>query len=66
MLLPFARSQATAISRAWGEERELVAAGGGSRDWTAAEREVILSPKNNRQLSSVMSEWAIQAIISIV
>ncbi|MDK9950666.1 hypothetical protein MT488_19005 [Enterobacter ludwigii] len=26
------------MSRAWGEERELVAAGGGSRDWTAAER----------------------------
>ncbi|HDR2689658.1 hypothetical protein [Enterobacter ludwigii] len=38
MLLPFARSRARAISRAWGEERELVAAGGGSRDWTAAER----------------------------
>ena len=38
------------------EEKELVAAGGGSRDWTAAEREVILSTKNNRQLSSVMSE----------
>jgi RHS repeat-associated protein len=49
-------ARATAISRAWGEERELVAAGGGSRDWTAAEREVILSTKNNRQLSSVMSE----------
>lgn len=56
LLLPFARSRATAISRAWGEERELVAAGEGSRDWTAAEREVILSTKNNRQLSSVMSE----------
>ncbi|NUU69208.1 RHS domain-containing protein [Enterobacteriaceae bacterium BIT-l23] len=49
-------ARATAISRAWGEERELVAAGGGSREWNAAEREVILSTKNNRQLSSVMSE----------
>jgi hypothetical protein len=39
-----------------GRRKKLVAAGGGSRDWTAAEREVILSTKNNRQLSSVMSE----------
>ncbi|NIF24407.1 RHS repeat domain-containing protein [Candidatus Pantoea multigeneris] len=49
-------ARATAISRAWGEERELVAAGGGTREWSAGEREVIISTKNNRQLSSVMSD----------
>ncbi|KAL0630224.1 hypothetical protein Q9L58_010929, partial [Maublancomyces gigas] len=49
-------ARGTAISRAWGEERTLVERGGGSRDWTSAERQTILGTRNNAQLSSVMSE----------
>ncbi|MNP52319.1 hypothetical protein D3C76_1467060 [compost metagenome] len=52
--MPGARS--TAISRAWGQERILVESGGGSRNWTAAERETIMSVRNNAKLSSVMSD----------
>lgn len=39
-----------------GEERILVAIGGGSRDWSAQERETIMGVRNNAQLSSIMSE----------
>ena len=48
--------RSTAITRAWAEERKLVAAGGGSRDWSAAEREVILGTKNSSKLASDMSK----------
>ncbi|HFV9294827.1 TPA: hypothetical protein ACIAIE_004713 [Serratia fonticola] len=44
------------MNRAWGEERVLVGAGGGSRNWSQAEREIILNTKNNQQLASIMSE----------
>jgi RHS repeat-associated protein len=53
---PQAGARGTAISRAWGEERALVERGGGTRNWTAAERETILGTRNNAQLSSIMSE----------
>ena len=53
---PCPGGRATAIHRAWGEERELVAAGGGSREWSASEHETILNTKNNAQLSSIMSK----------
>ncbi|GAA3589275.1 hypothetical protein GCM10023078_16170 [Gibbsiella greigii] len=33
-----------------------MAAGGGTRNWTMAEKEIILNTKNNRQLTSIMSE----------
>ena len=46
----------TAINRAWGQERELVSRGGGSRDWTETERKTILETKSNAQLNSKMSK----------
>lgn len=55
-ITPQAGSRGTAINRAWGEERVLVGAGGGSRNWSQAEREIILNTKNNQQLASIMSE----------
>ncbi|WP_447882780.1 hypothetical protein, partial [Serratia fonticola] len=38
-ITPQAGSRGTAINRAWGEERVLVGAGGGSRNWSQAERD---------------------------
>lgn len=55
-MTPQAGARGTAISRAWGEERALVERGGGTRNWTAVERETILGTRNNAQLSSIMSE----------
>ncbi|MBS9435544.1 RHS repeat-associated core domain-containing protein, partial [Photorhabdus hainanensis] len=49
-------ARGTAINRAWGQERALVTAGGGSRNWTDAERQIILNTKSNRKLASIMSE----------
>ncbi|ERT10541.1 RHS repeat-associated core domain-containing protein [Photorhabdus temperata] len=49
-------ARGTAINRAWGQERTLVTAGGGSRNWTDAERQIILNTKSNRKLASIMSE----------
>ena len=47
-------ARGTAIDRAWREEKALVEAGGGTRNWTQAERDLILSTKN-KNLTSVMS-----------
>lgn len=47
-------ARGTAIDRAWREEKALVEAGGGTRNWTQAERDLILNTKN-RNLTSVMS-----------
>jgi RHS repeat-associated protein len=55
-ITPVPGARSTAISRAWGQERILVESGGGSRNWTAAERETIMSVRNNAKLSSVMSD----------
>ena len=55
-ITPEAGDRATAINRAWGQERELVARGGGSRNWTAPEREMIKNTTNNAQLNSKMSK----------
>ena len=48
-------ARGTAIDRAWREEKALVEAGGGTRNWTQAERDLILNTKN-KNLTSVMSE----------
>ncbi|MFJ4068948.1 RHS repeat domain-containing protein, partial [Pseudomonas sp. NPDC089996] len=55
-IAPTPGARSTAISRAWGQERILVENGGGSRSWTAAERETIMSVRNNAKLSSIMSD----------
>ncbi len=55
-ITPDPGARGTAINRAWGQERELVKSGSGSRDWTAAERQTILETKNNAKLSSTMWE----------
>jgi len=47
-------ARGTAIDRAWREEKALVEAGGGTRNWTQAERDLILNTKN-KNLTSVMS-----------
>ena len=53
---PKAGGRGTAINRAWGEERELVSRGGGSRDWAPHERELIENTKSNARLNSLMSK----------
>ena len=47
-------ARGTAIDRAWREEKALVEVGGGTRNWTQAERDLILNTKN-KNLTSVMS-----------
>ncbi|WLI29421.1 DUF6531 domain-containing protein [Pseudomonas rhodesiae] len=53
---PKAGGRGTAINRAWGEERDLVLRGGGSRNWTDEERELIKNTKSNARLNSKMSK----------
>ncbi|WP_232965731.1 RHS repeat-associated core domain-containing protein [Pseudomonas palleroniana] len=53
---PKAGGRGTAINRAWGEERDLVSRGGGSRNWTPDERKLILETKSNARLNSKMSK----------
>ena len=55
-ITPQSGARGTAINRAWGQERELVLAGGGTRNWTPEERAIIGNTKNNAQLNSIMSE----------
>ena len=51
---PVSGARQTAIDRAWRDEKALVQAGGGSRNWSQAEKDLILNTKN-RNLTSVMS-----------
>lgn len=47
-------ARSTAIDRAWVQEKSLVKEGGGTRNWTPSERELIKNTPNS-QLTSVMS-----------
>ena len=54
---PVPGGRSTAINRAWKDEKALVQAGGGTRNWTAAERKIITETKGgSAQISSKMSQ----------
>ncbi|WP_275377682.1 RHS repeat-associated core domain-containing protein [Xenorhabdus bovienii] len=53
---PKSGARGTAINRAWGQERVLVEAGGGSRNWSDEEVKIIKETKSNGKLSSIMSQ----------